>query len=317
MLYRNLGHHGPKVSALCLGTVKFGQATPPEECFRILDCAIDHGINIIDTAFVYGDSEEIIGRGLARSGNREKVLLATKIQPGRNDRKTILEQSEISLRRLQTDVIDLLQLHRPSPDIPLEETLGALDHLIRQGKVRFIGTSGFKAWQIEEALWVARELGLHRVVSEQAVYSLLCRYIEVELVPLVQTQGLGLLLWSPLGAGVLTGRYRRDFPPQHMNLSDAAWGVLETVTRLATAKGCTPSQLALAWGLHRPGVTCPIAGPRTVEQLVDNLGALKVQLDDQERQTLDKVAPPGWCESVAWLGMEFSRPSAPNPSHPS
>ena len=183
MRYRALGRTDLSVSELCLGTVKFGGATPEDECRAILDLAVDAGVNLIDTARAYGPSEEIIGRALGSSGKRRKVNIATKIIPGQNDRRSIVEQCETSLRNLRTDVIDLLQLHRPSPEIPIEESLRALEDLIRAGKVRFVGTSNFKAWQIVEALWVAQELGVSRFASEQAVYSLLCRSIEVEVLP--------------------------------------------------------------------------------------------------------------------------------------
>ena len=301
MRYRNLGRTDLSVSELCLGTVKFGSATPEEECRAMLDRAIDAGINLIDTARAYGPSEEIIGRALERGGRRGKVNIATKIIPGQNDRKSIVEQCEQSLRNLRTDVIDLLQLHRPSTEIPIEESLRALDDLIRAGKVRYVGTSDFKAWQIMEALWVAEELGVNRFASEQAVYSLLCRSIEVEVLPAARKYGVGLLLWSPLGAGVITGKYSRDNPPAHASLGDRAWTVVETVDAMAREKGCTSSQLGLAWCLRQPGVTCPIAGPRTVEQLTDNLGALEVDLTDEDLHSLDAVAPPGWTANLGWL----------------
>jgi aryl-alcohol dehydrogenase-like predicted oxidoreductase len=289
------------VSELCLGTVKFGAATPEDECRAILDCAIDAGVNLIDTARAYGPSEGIIGRALELSGKRGKVNIATKIMPGQNDHASIVGQCEQSLRNLKTDVIDLLQLHRPSPDVPIEESLRALDDLIRAGKVRYVGTSNFKAWQIMEALWVAEELGVNRFASEQAVYSLLCRSIEIEVLPTARKYNVGLLLWSPLGAGVITGRYSRASPPAHAKLGDRAWTVVETVDAMAREKGCTSSQLGLAWCLRQPGVTCPIAGPRTVQQLRDNLGAAVVDLTDEDLKRLDAVAPPGWTADLRWL----------------
>jgi len=282
MEYRSLGRTGLRVSALCLGTGKFGRATPQEECFRILDRAIDAGINFIDTAFAY-DSEPIIGRGLERSGRRDEVFIMTKIQPKANDRNSIITQCEESLRRLRTDVIDLLLLHRPSPQIPIDESLRALDALVRAGKVRYIGTSGFKAWQIMESLWAARTLGLDRFVAEQAVYSLLARWIEVELMPMCRTYGIGLILWSPLGAGVLTDRYSRQNPPRHMELSERAWKVLETARSLARRKGCTTSQLALAWCLVNRRVSTVITGASSVEQVRENMAAVTVK----ERLTED------------------------------
>ncbi len=212
------------------------------------------------------------------------------------------------MRRLQTDVIDLLMLHRPNPDIPIDESLRALDDLIRAGKVRHIGTSAFKGWQIVESLYVARELGLNRFVSEQSVYSLLARGIEVEVIPACRTYGVGLMLWSPLGAGVLTDRYSRANPPKHVELSEQEWRVVETVQAMAREKGCTASQLAIAWLLRQPGVTCPIAGVRTVEQLDDNLGALEVEVTDEDCAALDAVAPPAWTARPQWLGLQFGRP---------
>jgi aryl-alcohol dehydrogenase-like predicted oxidoreductase len=310
MHYRTLGSTGPKVSTLCLGTVKFGNPTPDDECGRIVDRALDAGINIIDTAHVYGRSEEIIGEALRRNGKRESVLIASKIQPLRTDRTTIVEQTETSLRRLRTDRVDLMQLHRPNADIPIEESLRAFDDLIRAGKVRYIGSSGFKAWQVMEALWCAKDLGLRSFVSEQSVYSLLCRRIEDELVPMARTYGIGLLVWSPLGAGILTERYTRQSPPAHMEMTEQMWEVIETVRTLAREKACTASQLALAWCMAQPGVTGPIAGPRTLAQLEDNLGALDVTLTPEDLSRLDSVAVPGWTARRSWVGAEFSKSHA-------
>ena len=305
MKYRPLGRSGLQVSEIALGTVKFGAKTPEPECCRIIDTAIDAGINLIDT---YVSSEEIIGNALRKNGKRDAVYLATKIIPTQNDRHSILTQCDQFLTRLKTDRIDLLQLHRPSPHIPMEETLRALDEVIRAGKVRYIGTSAYKAWQIMEALHLSRELGLHRFVSEQSVYSLLSRRIEDELVPLAQTYGIGLLLWSPLGAGTLTGGYSRENPPRHMQLSEEAWRVIETVRQLAAKKGCTSSQLSFAWCLAQPGVTSPIAGPSTADQLLDNLGALSVDLTKEDLDLLDTVAPRGWCARREWIDAEYCRP---------
>ncbi len=311
MEYRNLGRTGVKVSALCLGTVKFSGKTDEAEANRILGRAMEAGINFLDTAHVYGagEGERIIGRYLAESGRRDGVVITTKIQPQANDRRTILAQARESLRRLQTDRIDLLLLHRPSPDLALDETLRALDDLVRAGDVLYIGTSGFRSWQILESLWASRELGLARVVCEQAVYSLLARWIEQELVPMARTYGLGLMVWSPLGAGLLTERYTRENPPAHAEVTEPMWAVLETLRRLAREKGCTASQLALAWCLAQPGITCPIAGPSSARQLEDNLGALDVEVTDADRAALDAVAPPGSCFRQDWLGLPFGLPS--------
>ncbi len=323
MEYRNLGRTGVKVSALCLGCMNFGGPTPEDESIRMIDHAIASGINFLDTANVYsrGVSEQIVGKALRANGQRDRIVLATKVH-GRmddedilaagNNRRHIIAQCEASLRRLQTDTIDLYQIHRPQSDTPIDETLRALDDLIRAGKVRYIGTSSFPAWQVMESLWVAKELGLNRFVTEQPPYHLLDRSIERELVPLAQTYGLGILPWSPLARGFLTGKYRRgeeipagsrleqDSQSQSetfrqrtgQHFSDLAFGVLAVVEALAKEKGCTPAQVALAWVMRQPGITSPIIGPRTMAQLEDNLGAVAVTITDEDRARLDAVAPP-------------------------
>jgi aryl-alcohol dehydrogenase-like predicted oxidoreductase len=222
-----------------------------------------------------------------------------------NSRRHIVEQCEASLARLQTDYIDLYQIHRPQPEIPIDETLRALDDLIRAGKVRYIGTSTFAAWQVVEALYVARELGLNRFVSEQPPYNLLDRRIERELVPMAQGYGLALIPWSPLASGFLSGKYRRggELPADSRftarnewndkHLSDAAFALVDKLAALAKRKGCTTSQLALAWCSRQPGVTSPIIGPRTMEQLRDNLGSLAVVFTEEDGRTIDVFAPPG------------------------
>jgi aryl-alcohol dehydrogenase-like predicted oxidoreductase len=224
MDYRSLGRTGVQVSPLCLGGMLFGEQTDEAEARAILDRALDAGLNFLDTANIYnhGRSEAIIGRVLRRNGRRARVVLATKVH-GRmddqdpnawgNSRRHILEQCEASLRQLQTEVMDLYQLHRPLSTIPTDETLRALDDLVRSGKVRYLGTSAFGAWQLMEALWVSRDLGLNRVVCEQLPYHLLDRRIERELVPMAQTDGLALLPWSPVAGGFLSGKYRRGEPP--------------------------------------------------------------------------------------------------------
>ncbi len=313
MEYRSLGRTGVKVSQLCLGGMLFGGKTDERTAMAIIDRALDAGINFLDTANVYnqGRSEEIIGKALKRSGKRHRVILATKVH-GRvdeedpnaagNHRRHILEQCEASLKRLQTDAIDLYQIHRPSSEVPIDETLRALDDLIRSGKVRYIGTSTFAAWQVVEALWVSKELGLHRFISEQPPYHLLDRRIERELIPMALTYGLAILPWSPLAGGFLTGKYRQGMrPPEGArfqtttdpHFTDAAFRVLDVVEAIAKERGWTPGQVALAWCIAQPGVTSPIIGPRTVEQLEENLGALEVTLTDEDRARLDAVAPPG------------------------
>ena len=318
MEYRSLGRTGVQVSTLCLGCMMFGGRTEPEDSYAIIDRALDAGINFLDTANVYsrGRSEEVTGEALKRNGKRHQVVLATKVH-GRmddddvnafgNNRRHIIEQCEASLRRLQTDTIDLYQIHRPQSDIPIDETLRALDDLIRAGKVRYIGSSTFAAWQVVESLWVAKELGLNRFVCEQSPYNLLDRRVERGLLPMAQTYGIGIIPWSPLGGGLLTGKYRRDAPSpsegRYADVSERPWmqrrktegvyDVVEAIEPLAEEKGCTLSQFAVAWCMGQPGVTSPIIGPRTMEQLEDNLGALDVVITDEDRARIDELVPPG------------------------
>ncbi len=316
MEYRSLGRTGVKVSKLCLGCMLFGERTDEAESMDIIDRAIDAGINFLDTANIYGHgaSEKTVGKALARNGKRHRIVLATKVYGDMDEedpnaqgthRRHIIEQCEASLRRLQTDYIDLYQIHRPSSDVPIDETLRALDDLIRSGKVRYIGTSTYAAWQVMESLWVSRELGLNRFTCEQPPYHLLDRRIERELVPLAQTYGFALIPWSPLAGGFLTGKYRRDEPPpkdaRHKKgegrgqelLSDGCFDVLDVVEEIAREKACSPGQLALAWCAGQPGITSPIIGPRTMEQLEDNMGAADVEITDEDRERLDAAAPPG------------------------
>ena len=315
MEYRSLGRTGTKVSTLCLGCLMFGGRTNESDSMDIIDRAIDGGINFFDTANMYvrGRSEEMVGKAFKRNGKRAQIVLATKVHfrmddedPNAqgNSRRHIIEQCEASLQRLQTDYIDLYQIHRPCSDIPIDETLRALDDLIRAGKVRYIGSSTFAAWQVVEALWASKELGLNRFICEQPPYHLLDRSIEGELVPMAQTYGTALIPWSPMAGGFLTGKYRRGearptdarYQDESQNadlFSDAAFNVLDVVLAIAAEKGCTPSQFALAWCAQQPGITSPIVGVRTMEQLEDNLGAIDVQVTDDERERLDEVAPPG------------------------
>ncbi len=327
MEYRSLGRTGTKVSELCLGCMMFGGRTGEAESMDIIDCAIDHGVNFLDTANVYsrGSSEEATGKALKRNGKRDRIVLATKVH-GRmadedpnmqgNQRRHIIQQCEASLRRLQTDYIDLYQIHRPSSDVPIDETLRALDDLIRAGKVRYIGTSTFAAWQLVESLWVSKELHLNRFISEQPPYHLLDRRIERELIPMAQTYGFAILPWSPLAGGFLTGKYRRGearaegsrFTEKNewtdMHFTDRAFDVLETVEQIAKEKNCTISQFALAWCAQQPGVTSPIIGPRTMAQVEDNLGAVDVRVTDEDRKRIDAVIPPG-TEVVPYYSADF------------
>ncbi len=318
MEIRSLGRTGIQVSPLCLGCMMFGGKTDPEESYRMIDAALDAGINFLDTANVYsrGRSEEVTGEALKRNGRRDRLVLATKVY-GRmddddpnaagNSRRHIIQQCELSLKRLQTDWIDLYQIHRPQSDIPIDETLRALDDLIRAGKVRYAGTSTFAAWQVMESFWVSRELGLNRFVCEQPPYNLLDRRIERELLPMARTYGMGVIPWSPLAGGLLTGKYRLDQEPPEDSRFDplernpyldarytrSALEAVEKLIPLAEGKGCTLSQLAVAWCLSQSGVTSPIIGPRTMRQLQDNLAAVEVTLDDSDRERIDAACPPG------------------------
>ncbi len=318
MKYRSLGRTAVQVSEICLGCMTFGAATESKDAYSIIDRAIDTGINFLDTANMYsrGRSEEVTGEALKANGKRAKIVLATKVH-GRmadddpnaagNSRRHIIEQCEASLQRLQTDYIDLYQIHRPQSDTPIDETLRALDDLIRAGKVRYIGCSTFAAWQVVESLWVAKELGLNHFVCEQPPYNLLDRRIERELLPMAQTYGFAVIPWSPIGGGLLTGKYRRDKMPKTGRFADVSAlppeiarrltpGLFDLVDKLdpiAAEKGCTLAQLALAWVVGRRGVTSPIIGPRTMEQFEENLSALEVVLTDEDLAQIDELVPPG------------------------
>ena len=330
MHYTRLGRTGVEVSRLCLGCMMFGAKTDVDDSCRIIDKAIDTGINFLDTANIYsrGRSEEVVGEALKRNGKREDIVLATKVhgrmkdgdhQPNRfgNSRRMIVEECHHSLRRLGTDYIDLYQIHRPQSDVPIDETLRALDDLVRSGKVRYIGCSTFAAWQVVESLWAAKEWGLNRFVTEQPPYHLLDRRIERELVPAAQTYGLGIIPWSPLAGGFLTGKYRRgEAPPPDARLTPGqgrspailengqAFTVVETLADLARARGSSIGQVALAWCMSQPGITSPIIGPRTMKQLEDNLGAVDVELKDDDYEKIDAVAPPGRV-IVSYYDAEF------------
>ncbi len=319
MDYRSLGRTGVQVTPLCLGCMNFGSPTPEADSITMIDFALDQGINFLDTANVYnrGRSEEIVGKALKANGKRDRIVLATKVH-GRmdddnilaagNNRRHIIEQCNASLRRLQTDYIDLYQIHRPESGVPIDETLRALDDLIRAGKVRYVGTSSFAAWQVLESLWASRELGLNRFISEQPPYHLLDRSIERELIPLAETYGLAILPWSPLARGFLAGKYKRGEPipgdsrmardnvampaRTKKHFSDLAFALLDELEAIAKEKNCTVSQVSLNWLVNQKGVTSPIIGPRTMEHLQDNLAALNVALSDADNKRLDAVAEP-------------------------
>jgi len=313
MEYRNLGRTGVKVSQLCLGTMMFGRSTSEQDSVAIIERALDQGVNFIDTANAYsaGTSERYVGKGLAR-GRRASVVLATKgffplesKDPNARglSRRHLIDACNASLERLQTDWIDLYQLHRAQSEVPIDETLRALDDLIRAGKIRYIGTSMFPAWKIVEALWASKELGLNRFVCEQMAYNLLDRTAEREVLPAARTFGIATIPWAPLCGGLLTGKYKRDDQSAagrwhggkdnfDRQVTPAAFDVIEGVVALAREKGCSPSQLALAWLGAQPGVTAPIIGPRTLEQALDNLGSANVKIADEDRALIDAFAPP-------------------------
>ena len=335
MEYRTLGRTGVKVAPLCLGTDNFANPTSEAESIAIIERALDAGINLIDTSNSYaqGECERIIGRALAANGRRQQVIIATKAHyptgPGPNDRGNsrlhLMRACEDSLRRLQTDTIDLYQLHRPSFDIPIDETLGALTDLVRQGKVRYIGSSTAPAWKVMEALMVSELKGLVRFVSEQPPYNLLDRRIENELVPMCQAHGLAILPWTPLAMGVLAGRYSdaAAFPADsRASLRGGIYAQRVTArgieigkqfVQLANERGMSPAQLAVLWVKDQPGITAPLIGPRTVEQLEHFLPVLEMQLDESIRQACDELVPPGsvvanFHNSAPWMKMRVDWP---------
>ena len=313
MEYRALGRTGIQVSQICLGTMMFGgKSDEPESC-HMIDHAIERGVNFIDTADVYAgnESERIVGKALEKDKRRENIILATKFNfanpADRNakglSRRHVINACDASLRRLKTDWIDLYQMHRCSSAIPIDETLRALDDLVRAGKIRYIGGSMFPAWRIVESLWVAKELGLNRLICEQPAYHLLDRTAEREVIPAAQSFGLAVIPWGPLSGGLLSGKYNRDQQIEGARWQDGkdnanrrateeTWDVLEHLQEMANDKGCSMSQLALAWNMTQPGVTAPIIGPRTFEQIEDNLGAVKVEMSAEDFSKIDELVPP-------------------------
>jgi aryl-alcohol dehydrogenase-like predicted oxidoreductase len=328
MTHRPLGRTGVQVSPLCLGAMMFGAWGNPDhdDGVRIIHRALDAGINFIDTADVYsrGESEEIVGKALA--GRRDEVVLATKVHgtmgddPNQfgNSRRWIVREVEDSLRRLKTDYIDLYQIHRPEADTDIDETLGALTDLVRQGKVRYIGSSTFPASQIVEAQWVARDRGRERFVCEQPPYSMLVRAIEADVLPTCERHGMGVIPWSPLAGGWLSGKWRKgeEAPdssraqrmPARYDLSDPAnqrkLEAADALGKLADEAGITLIQMALAFVINHPAVTAAIIGPRTIEQLESQLGADEVTLDAELLDRIDAIVPPGTTVSAVDTGWQ-------------
>jgi aryl-alcohol dehydrogenase-like predicted oxidoreductase len=332
MQYRLLGRTGVKVSSLCLGTSNFADPTPEVECINMMNRAIEAGINLIDTGDSYadGECERIIGKALSLGRNREKVLVATKVHypmgPGPNDRGNsrlyIMRACEDSLRRLNTDYIDIYQIHRPSPDVAVEETLGALTDLVRQGKIRYAGCSTHPTWQVMEALMVSERYGYVKYILEQPPYNLLDRRIENELVPLCKAYGLGILAWTPMAMGVLTGRYSSaiDYPADSRaalrggiyaeRVTEKGIAVGIRFVELAKARGLSPAQLSILWVKDQDGITAPLIGPRTVEQLEELLLVAEMDLDDETREACDGLVPPGsavanFFNSAEWMKMKI------------
>jgi aryl-alcohol dehydrogenase-like predicted oxidoreductase len=318
MRYRTLGGTGIEVSVHCLGAMMFGAVGNPDhdDCVRIIHIALDQGINFVDTADMYsaGESEQIVGKALR--GRRDDVVLATKVHfpmgegpnRGGNSRRWILSAVEASLQRLRTDWIDLYQVHRPDHSTDVEETLWVLSDLVRQGKIRAFGCSTFPAEEIVEAQWVAERRGLGRFRTEQPPYSLLARGIEASVLPVCQRYGMGVLVWSPLASGFLSGRYRKGQPvdlstgrpalnPERFDPlvaeNAAKFEAVERLAELAKDIGCSLSQLAVAFTVVHPAVTSAIIGPRTIQHLDELLQGALLTLDDAILDRIDEIVPPG------------------------
>ncbi len=321
MEYRLLGRSGLKISTITLGTMTFGGkgafakvgSSGLDEARRQIDMALDHGVNLIDTADMYstGASEEIIGEALGGK-RRNGVLLATKARFAMSDdvndrglsRHHLIRACEASLKRLKTDVIDLYQVHEWDGQTPLEETMAALDILVNHGKVRYIGCSNYSGWHMMKALGISERKNLHRFVSQQIHYTLEARDAEYELVPVAIDQGLGILVWSPLAAGLLSGKHRRNQaapegsrqfagwtePP--IRDENRLWNIVDVLVEIGEARGVSAAQVALSWLIGRGSVTSVIIGGRTIEQIADNLAAADLVLSSEERQRLDEVSAP-------------------------
>jgi aryl-alcohol dehydrogenase-like predicted oxidoreductase len=327
MRHHSLGSSGVQVSELCLGTMMFGGATPEAESIHIIHRALDDGINFIDTANIYakGESERIVGKAIR--DRRDRVVLATKVKVAVGDRPNdtgssryhILREVEQSLRRLGLDHIDLYYLHQYDWQTPLEESLRALDDLVRHGKVRYIACSNFYAYQVCEGLWIADRRILERFACIQPLYNIVNRDAEVELFPMCQAHGVGVVAYSPLARGVLTGKYRAgEKPPEgsraargdtrihQTELREGSFHVASDLARLAQQKGVALSQFAVAWVLANPIVTSAIIGPRTLEQYEDYLQALNCRITPDDEAVVDRLVPPG--EHTGW---GFTDPSYP------
>jgi aryl-alcohol dehydrogenase-like predicted oxidoreductase len=323
MEYRRLGHTGAKVSALCLGAMTFGEADDKSmmhevgcdesTAFAIMDRAIEAGINFIDTANVYGQdglSERVVGKWLKERKARDSIVLATKFRFSMQQRPNgsggsrlhIMRAAEDSLRRLQTDRLDLYQIHMQDLDTPEEETLRALDDLMSQGKIVYIGASNYAAYRLVDSLWTSRDQKRAKFVTLQALYNLVSRELELELAPACVQHGLGILPWSPLAGGFLSGKFRKHQPPPkgsrlakwgssyERHATDKNFAIIDALVEVAESSQHSPAQVALAWLLQKPNVTAPIIGARSLTQLDDNLRALDVKLSEKDMKKLDDVS---------------------------
>jgi aryl-alcohol dehydrogenase-like predicted oxidoreductase len=321
MEYTRLGNTGLEVSRLCLGCMNFGSDAPwmiddREQSKAVIERAIEHGINFFDTANVYsqGESERILGAAL--DGRRDEHVIATKVHGRMADRpngqglsrRHILEQADASLDRLGTDYIDLYQIHRWDDETPITETLSALDTLVDHGKVRYVGASTMSGWQFTKALYEADVNNFERFVSMQAEYNLVDRHEEANVLPVCRDQGVGVIPWSPLAGGFLTGKYERGEAPAEGRAADDEhtqnrftednWAVLDEVRTLADGKGTTPVGISLAWLLAKDVVDAPIVGPRTLEHLDEQVAALSISLSDDEIERLEAPKTPVWSREI-------------------
>lgn len=344
MQYKTLGRTGLQVSSIAFGTDNFLDPTSEEESTKMLEIAIDAGINLIDTGDVYagGEAEKMIGRALKKLNRRNDVLISTKVDhcmsiPGKSlddyipeskpnmhglSKANIIRACENSLKSFQTDYIDIYYAHRYSPEIPLDETLSALDYLIKSGKVRYIGFSTHPAWVVMESLMIAKEFGYQRIITEQSPYNLLDRRIENELIPLSKKYGIGLITWAPMAMGVLAGRYKnvqklpKDSRANYRGgyyrerVSEAGIEVGKKFSSLAKQINLSAAQLALLWAKDQPGVTAPLMGPRTIEQLKELLPVAEMSLDNEIRNHCDELVPPGTAitdfhNTSGWMKMKI------------
>lgn len=313
MKYRRLGRSGLMISEMVLGTMNFGNPTDKAESFKIIGAALDAGINLFDCADVYaeGESEKILGEAFSSNGKRQEVFITSKVfmrtgegpNDAGNSKHHILAACENSLRRLKTDYIDIYFLHRTDFGVPQEDTLAALDLLVRQGKVRHIGCSTHPPWRVVEAYWIADKHHYPKFVSEQPPYNLLDRRAETEIVPMCQAYDIGIMCWSPLAQGMLAGRYRdaTQIPQGSRGAFKKVYGdritqrgidVAQRLAERAAVKRCTLPQLAVAWVLHQPGITGTILGPRTLDHFKDLLGSVEVSLDASDLEFCDALVPP-------------------------